>query len=96
MGVLWAHMQQRTKRRVDRRLKIIEGQVRGLQRMVDEDAYCIDIITQSSAVREALSSFEDEMLENHLSTHVIEQMKNGAQAKAVREILAVYKISKKK
>ncbi len=89
-------MKREVKRRVGRRLKLIEGQVRGLERMIERDAYCIDVITQSSAVRHALSAVEDAMLENHLSTHVVEQMKSGSQAKAVREILSVYKISKKK
>lgn len=96
MGVLYAHMKVVVKKKLVRRLKIIEGQVRGLQKMVAEDAYCIDIITQASAVRQALSAVEDAMLENHLSTHVVEQMRGGAQKKAVSEILAVYKISKRK
>lgn len=79
-----------------RRLKIIEGQVRGLQKMVDENAYCIDIITQASAVKEALSGVEDLLLENHLRTHVIDQVKNGDEAQATEEILKVYKLKRKK
>lgn len=79
-----------------RRLKIIEGQVRGLQNMVEDEKYCIDIITQTSAVREALSGIEDIILENHLSSHVIEQMKSGGGQRAAREILSVYKLSKRK
>lgn len=89
-------MKSDVKRKLGKRLKIIEGQVRGLQKMIVEDAYCIDTITQASAVRQALSAVEDVLLENHLSTHVIEQMKGGSQAKAIREILAVYKVSKRK
>ncbi len=89
-------MKSDVKRKLGKRLKIIEGQVRGLQKMIAEDAYCIDTITQASAVRQALSAVEDVLLENHLSTHVIEQMKGGSQAKAIREILAVYKVSKRK
>ncbi|HUX80829.1 MAG TPA: metal-sensitive transcriptional regulator [Candidatus Paceibacterota bacterium] len=89
-------MKQDVKRKVLRRLKTIEGQVRGLEKLVENDTYCIDVITQISAVRQALSAVEDAMLENHLSTHVIEQMKGGSQEKAIREILSVYKISKKK
>mgnify|MGYP005842682003 CR=1 FL=1 len=64
--------------------------------MVDEDTYCIDIITQTSAVRNALSSVEDIMLENHLSTHVVEQMEGGQSKLAVDEILSVYKLAKRK
>lgn len=78
------------------RLRKIEGQVRGLQRMVDEKKYCIDIITQSSAIRNALSAVEDLMLENHLSQHVIHQMKEGKEVQAIDEILGVFKKSKRK
>jgi len=89
-------MKQDIKKKAIRRLKIVEGQVRGFQRMVQEEKYCIDIINQSSAIKEALSSVEDLILENHLSTHVVEQMKSGKEAKAIKEILSVYKVSKKK
>jgi len=89
-------MKKEVKKSVGRRLKLIEGQVRGLERMIEEDVYCVDIITQTSAVRHALSAIEDAMLENHLSTHVFEQMKDGKQVKATKEILSVYKLAKKK
>ena len=64
--------------------------------MVDENAYCIDIITQASAIKEALSSVEDLLLENHLSTHVIHQIKNGQEQQATEEILKVYKLKRRK
>ncbi len=83
------------KSKLIKRLRRIEGQVRGLQGMVQGDQYCIDIITQASAVKKALSSFEDEMLKNHLSTHVVHQIESGHSAKAVLEVLKVYKLSKK-
>jgi DNA-binding FrmR family transcriptional regulator len=51
---------------VGKRLRRIEGQVRGLQRMVDEDAYCIDVLTQISAVTKALQAVALELLEDHL------------------------------
>ena len=89
-------MKEEVKRKAIRRLKIISGQVKGLERMVNEDKYCVDIIHQSLAVKEALSSFEDLMLENHLATHVIEQMKKGKDKKAIQEILSVYKLSRQK
>ena len=89
-------MKKDIKKRALHRLKILEGQVRGLQRMVGEEEYCIDILHQSLATREALSSIEDLILENHLSTHVIEQVKAGNKEKAVKEILAIYKLSKRK
>jgi len=65
------------KKKSIRRLKIIEGQIRGLQKMVHDEKYCVDIITQSLAIKQALSGVEDLLLENHLSTHVSDQMKKG-------------------
>lgn len=64
--------------------------------MVDDERYCIDIITQSSAVKEALSGVEDLLLENHLSTHVIEQIKSGKNKQAIAEILKVYRRAQRK
>jgi len=89
-------MKPEMKRRVVRRLKIAEGQIRGLQRMVEKGEYCIDIITQSLAIKQALSAVEDLLLKNHLSTHVSEQMKSGKEKKAIEEIMDIYKVSKKK
>lgn len=88
-------MKPEIKNKAIRRLKIIEGQMRGLQGMVADEKYCIDIITQASAIKEALSGVEDLILENHLSTHVVHQMKHGSEKKAVDEILKVYKLKRK-
>ena len=84
------------KKQAIRRLRLAAGQIRGLERMVENDKYCVDIIHQSLAVKKALSSFEDFILKNHLSTHVVEQMKSGKSSKAVDEILLIYKLSKRK
>ena len=78
-----------------RRLKIVEGQVRGLQDMLSNGAYCIDVITQTSAVKQALSNIEDVLLEGHLSTCALNQIKKGNESKAVAEILKVYKLKRK-
>ncbi len=88
-------MKQDIKKRAVKRLKIIEGQIRGLQSMIEDEKYCIDIITQASAIKQALSGVEDLILENHLSTHVIHQIKHGEEKKAVIEILKVYKTKSK-
>ncbi len=84
-----------SKEKLVRRLKIIEGQVRGLQEMVEKGAYCIDVITQTSAVKQALSGIEDVMMENHLSTCALDQMKKGKENKAKEEILKVYRLKRK-
>lgn len=89
-------MKDDTKKKTIRRLKIVEGQVRGLQRMVEKNIYCVDILHQSMAVKEALSSVENLIFENHLSTHVIEQIKAGEETKPTREILEIFKLSKKR
>ena len=89
-------MKKDTKDKAIRRLMLIEGQVRGLQRMVSDEKYCIDIITQTSAIKEALAGVEDLVLENHLSTHVIEEIRSGKNKLAVTEILKIYKLAQKK
>lgn len=89
-------MNQEIKKKTMRRLKILEGQVRGLHKMVENETYCIDVITQTSAVKEALSGIEDLILENHLSTHVLHQIQRGESKKSTSEILKIYKLAKKK
>ena len=64
-------MQSTAKTSCQRRLGRIEGQVRGIARMVDEDRYCIDIVTQISAVRAALRRLEEEVLRDHVA-HCVE------------------------
>lgn len=83
------------KRRLVRRLKIIEGQVRGLQEMVEGGVYCVDVITQTAAVKQALSGVEDALLEGHLGTCVVSQIKKGDAKKATAEILKVYRIKRR-
>ena len=78
-----------------RRLKIVEGQIRGLQEMILKDAYCISVITQTSAVKQALSNIEDVLLENHLSHCALNQIKDGNEKKAIDEILKVYQLKRK-
>jgi DNA-binding FrmR family transcriptional regulator len=89
-------MEAEIKKKVLRRLGIVRGQLRGLTKMVDDENYCVDIITQSSAIKEALSGVESLILKNHLMTHVAHQIKTGKEKKAVDEILKVYKLAQKK
>lgn len=88
-------MYTKHKPQLIRRLKIIEGQIRGLREMIEQDSYCIDIITQSSAAKQALSNIEDILLEGHLSHCAVNQIKSGKTQKAVGEILKVYKLKRK-
>ena len=90
------NVKKELKSKIERQLKVIEGQVRGLQKMVTEDKYCVDIITQTSAIRNSLSSVEEKMLESHLDTCVATKMKGKNKNKAIAEVLSVYKLAKRK
>ncbi len=83
------------QKKLIQRLKIIEGQVRGLKEMLEKGTYCIDVITQTSAVKQALSGVEDSLMENHLSTCVVTQMKKGRETTAIKEVLKVYRLKRK-
>ncbi|MBI5139505.1 metal-sensitive transcriptional regulator [Candidatus Nomurabacteria bacterium] len=86
---------QNNKQKLIRRLKIIEGQIRGLQNMVEKDSYCVDVITQTSAVKQGLSNVEDILMESHLGHCVVNQIKKGQTDKATKEILKVYQLKRK-
>jgi len=88
-------MKNQNQHRILRRLKILEGQIRGLQDMVMKETYCIDVITQTSAVKQGLSNIEDLLLESHLSHCVLDQVKSGKTNKAVEEVIKVYKLKRK-
>ncbi|MEK7499062.1 MAG: metal-sensitive transcriptional regulator [Patescibacteria group bacterium] len=89
------YMDDKNKSQAIRRLKLIEGQIRGLQKMIENDSYCIDVITQTSAVKQGLSNVEDMLLENHLDHCVHDQMHSGQAKKATDEIIKVYKLKRK-
>ena len=85
-------MQKETKAAVLKRLSRIEGQVGGLFRMVEEDRYCIDVVTQISAVRAALRRAEEEILRDHVGhcvEHAIASGNKHDQRKKVAEIMDV-------
>jgi DNA-binding FrmR family transcriptional regulator len=79
-------MNKEAKASVGKRLQRIEGQVRGLSRMVDEDRYCIDIVTQISAVRAALRRAEEEILRDHVAHCVEGAIASGNRADQRRKV----------
>lgn len=82
------------KRRALHRAKIIEGQMRGLQTMIENEDYCVDILTQGLAIQRSLGSLNKLVLENHLRTHVQEALKSGDnQEKLIEELLNLYNLS---
>lgn len=76
MGYL-SMMQDKTKTSCLKRLNLIEGQVRGVARMIEEDRYCIDVVTQISAVRAALARAEEEILRDHVGHCVAHAIASG-------------------
>lgn len=72
-----------TRRKLENRLSRIQGQIGGLSRMLDENRYCGDILTQVAAIERALESFGDEILREHLETCVADELARGN-----REILS--------
>ena len=85
-------MQKQTQTACRTRLKKIEGQVRGVAKMVDDDRYCIDIVTQISAVRAALKRVEEEVLKDHVAhcvTHAIESGDKEDQRRKIAELMRV-------
>ena len=85
-------MQTPTKTNVLKRLGKIEGQIRGLSRMVEEDRYCIDVVTQIAAVRAALRRVEQAVLKDHVGHCVAHAMHSGDEAEQrakIDELMAV-------
>lgn len=83
------------KRRATHRSKIIEGQFKGLQKMIEDEKYCMDILTQSLAIQKSLASLNKLILENHLRTHVSDMMASGEeslQQKALEELVQLYEL----
>lgn len=71
------HRSEEEYRSLINRLNRIEGQVRGIRKMVESDTYCTDILTQVSAIHAALNAFNRELLANHIRTCVVEDIRNG-------------------
>lgn len=88
-------MQEKYQKKLINHLNRIEGQVRGLKKMVMEGKYCPDILTQSLAVENSLESFNASMLENHLTEHVQHQFKYGQHGKAIKELIKIYNLANK-
>lgn len=85
-------MRDDIKASCEKRLTRIAGQVRGISRMVEEDRYCIDIVTQISAVRAALRRLEEEILRDHAShcvEHAIASGNKAEQRRKIEELMAV-------
>lgn len=89
-------LDQKLKKRAIHRAKIIRGQLDGLIKAIEKEAYCPDLLGQSFSIQRSLKSLDAHILENHLRTHVKHQMqRKGEEEKAVKELIKVYTLSNK-
>ena len=88
------HRDEQELKSLINRLNRIEGQVRGVKAMLEEERYCVDILTQISAIQSALNSFNKELLGNHIKSCVVESVKNGDET-VIDEWVQKYKLDKK-
>ena len=89
------HGINKDKEKIIKRLKRIAGQVVGVEKMINNDKYCIDIITQTSAIKQAISSLEDEMLQSHLAHCLNNERSKDKLEEMQKEIIKVYKLKRK-
>lgn len=77
------------------RVRILQGQLRGIEKMIADEEYCIDIVTQCLAVQKSLGSLNKLMVENHLRTHVTDMFDQGGEdrEKAIAELVRVFELS---
>ena len=91
-------MEEAARKQILRRLQSIEGHIRGVERMVEDDAYCIDTMKQINAIQAALSKVNQHILENHLSTCVTSAVRGddpGERERVLREIAGIFEMSGK-
>ena len=78
-----------------KRLAYIEGHLKGIRKMVEEDQYCVDIIKQTYAVQRALDKFESLMLNGHLSSCVVEGIKEGRDKEVLGELAELFDLAQR-
>ena len=84
------------KQRALHRSKIIEGQIKGLQKMIENDEYCMDILNQNLAIQKSLASLNKLVLENHVRTHIksgLQSTSEKEQETAIDELLLLYELN---
>ena len=86
---------QADKKHILNRLATIEGHLRGIRKMVEDDQYCVDILRQSYAVERALKAFESQLLEGHLTTCVPSGFNEGRDDEMIRELGELFQLARK-
>lgn len=85
-----AHHSEQIKVNLKSRLNRIEGQVRAINRMIEEDVYCDDVLTQIRATRSALNSVATKLLEQHMKSSIADKVNQGHQEEAMEELLVTF------
>ena len=85
-----AHHYEQVKLNLKSRLNRIEGQVKAINRMIDEDVYCDDVLTQIRATRSALNSVATKLLEHHMKSCIMEKINQGTEEEAMEELLVTF------
>lgn len=85
-------MTPESQRQAIRRMKIIAGQVAALEKQIEEDRYCMDVLDLSHSIQKALRSLDALVIDGHLRTHVVEMMQGGEQEKAISELQRLYRV----
>ena len=87
------------KKRALHRSKILQGQLKGLEKMIETEEYCMDILTQSLAIQSSLSSLNKLIVENHIKTHVAEKLQTNSakhHESALKELLELYELNNRR
>ncbi len=83
------------KTEILQRLASIEGHVRGIRKMIEDDAYCVDVLKQTYAVKRAIDKLEDTMLQGHLTSCVPEGIRDGREEQVVQELRDLFDLARK-
>lgn len=86
------HHQADEKTKSIHRIKIIQGHLKAIEQMIQDDEYCVDIIHQSLAVQRALKKLDMQIMQNHLETCVIDQIKNNEEQKSINELMRLFEM----
>ncbi len=84
-----------TKQEALRRLAYIEGHLKGIRKMVEEDQYCVDVLKQTYAVQRAIDKFESLLLQGHLETCVIDGIHEGREKEVIGELGELFTLSQR-
>lgn len=84
-----------SKQEALRRLAYIEGHLKGIRKMVEEDQYCVDVLKQTYAVQRAIDKFESLLLQGHLNTCVVEGIHEGREQEVISELGELFNLSQR-